>query len=214
MPKNPLNVDEYLLQGCMRCNLGGTPDCKVHLWSNIIIALRDIVLSFNLQEEIKWGVPTYTWNGKNILNLSAFKSHAALAFFKGALIQDSKDILVKPGERSQASRYLKFTALEEVSIHLNTIKDYIAQAIEIEQKGLKINFNVVEEAMPIELAEALKADSFFESAFFALTPGRQRGYKIFIAQAKQKGTRQKRVEACKPKIMQGVGLHDKYQRKK
>ncbi len=66
--------------------------------------------------------------------------------------------------------------------------------------------------MPVELAEALKADPLFESAFFALTAGRQRGYKIFITQAKQKGTRQKRVEACKPKIMQGVGLHDKYQK--
>lgn len=139
-----------------------------------------------------------------------FKSHAALAFFKGALIQDSKAILIKPGERSQASRYLKFTAAEEISVQLNTIKDYIAQAIEIEQQGLKIKFNTVEEAIPVELAEALKADSLLESAFFALTPGRQRGYKIFIAHAKQKGTRLKRVEACKPKIMQGVGLHDKY----
>lgn len=212
MAKIPLNVDEYLLQGCMRCNLGGTLDCKVHLWSDIIIALRALVLDFDLKEEIKWGVPTYTWNGKNILNVSAFKSHAALALFKGALIQDSKDILVKPGERSQASRYLKFTTMEEVSIQLHTIKDYIAQAIEIEQQGLKIKFNKVEEAMPVELAEALKADSLLESAFFALTPGRQRGYKIFIAQAKQKGTRQKRVEACKPKIMQGVGLHDKYRK--
>lgn len=205
---NP-EVDLYLETGCMRCELGGTPECKVHLWTNILKALRAIVLDCGLTEERKWGVPTYTFQGKNIVNIAAFKNFASLSFFKGALLRDSAGILVKPGENSQSGRYMPFTTLAEVQQHEADIKAYLFEAIEAEKQGLKIDFKAKNELeLPIELADKLEKLPELKAAFDALTPGRKRSYVLHISQAKQTTTRENRVEKCIPKIFQGKGFNE------
>ena len=106
---NP-QIDHYLSEGCGRCPLGGTPDCKVHNWPQELKKLRTIVLDCGLTEELKWGVPCYTFRNKNVLIVSALKDYAALSFFKGALLSDTNGMLQKPGENSQAARLIKFTS--------------------------------------------------------------------------------------------------------
>lgn len=205
---NP-EVDLYLETGCMRCELGGTPECKVHLWTNILKALRAIVLDCGLTEERKWGVPTYTFQGKNIVNIAAFKNFASLSFFKGALLRDSAGILVKPGENSQSGRYMPFTTLAEVQQHEADIKAYLFEAIEAEKQGLKIDFKAKNELeLPQELSDKLEELPELKAAFEALTPGRKRSYVLHISQAKQAATRESRVEKCIPKIFQGKGFNE------
>lgn len=209
-----LKVDQYLLEGCGRCSLGGTPDCKVHDWTAELELLRSIVLGTELNEEVKWGVPCYTYQQGNVLLLSAFRPYAAISFFKGALLNNDAGLLEKPGPNSQASRVLKFTSLDQIEENAASIKQYILQAIEVEKAGLTVAFKQNPEPIPEELAAKFAEDTTLQNAFEALTPGRQRGYILFFSAPKQAKTRLARIEKCVGKILNGEGLHDKYQRQK
>lgn len=203
-------IDEYLEIGCMRCPLGATSDCRVHNWTEELKLLREIILDTGLKEEHKWGVPCYTFNDKNVIILSALKETCTLSFFKGALLNDENNLLVKPGKNSQAARLFKFKNSDEIKSIQGQIKEYIFEAIEIEKSGLKIEYQKNPEPIPEELENFMEKDPIFKSAFEALTPGRQRGYIIYFSAAKQPKTRVSRIEKSVSKILNGVGLNDKY----
>ncbi|NND09062.1 MAG: hypothetical protein HKN87_22040 [Saprospiraceae bacterium] len=205
-----LQVDKYLIDGCMRCPLGATPACKVNDWQQELQELRSLILDVGLTEELKWGAPCYTYDGKNILMLSALKESATVSFFKGSLMKDDHGLLVAPGKNSQAARYLKITDAPQVSEWATIIKAYILEAVEIEKAGLKVPFKKNPEPIPIELENRLNEDPNLNAAFMGLTPGRQRGYIIYFSAPKQAKTREARIEKCIGKILNGEGLHDKY----
>jgi len=207
---NP-NVDKYLINGCMRCKYGGTPQCKVLNWVEELQLLRQIVLETGLTEEIKWGVPVYTKNGKNIVTVNALKQSANIGFYKGVLLNDQKKILQQQGNL-QSDRILKFNNVSEIKKIKNTIIAYIKEAILIEESGKKVEFKKNPEPIPEELLQAFEKDSVFKKAFYALTPGRQRGYIIHFSQPKQTQTRVSRIEKYKEQIFNGIGLHDTYNR--
>ena len=210
MSVGPPNVDIYLSDGCGRCPLGGTPECKVHTWTEELKILRGIILESELIEEIKWGVPCYTLNGKNVLLLSAFKEFCSISFFKGVLFKDEKAILVQPGKNSQAARLIKFTSAEEVIEVAPFIKAYIQEAIQIEKLGLTINYKQKDELLfPEELQIKFREDQKLKTAFEALTPGRQRGYVLYFSAPKQSKTRFSRIEKYTSKILEGKGFHDR-----
>lgn len=210
----PTTVDQYLIDGCMRCDLGGTPNCKVLTWTAELNLLRSIVLESALEETIKWGVPCYTINNKNVLMVSAYKHFCCISFFKGALLKDSKKILEKPGENSQTVRLLKFKNVDDISKIESDIRAYIDEAIEIEKSGKKVETKQETEPIPEELIQKFEEDSELKKAFEALTKGRQRGYILYFSAPKQSKTKHSRIEACIEKIKNGEGLHDKYQCKK
>ena len=203
-------VDKYLTEGCGRCPLGGSTDCKVHKWTSELELLRKIVLNCGLTEESKWGVPCYTFQKKNVLIVSALKEYCCISFFKGSLLSDHKNLLVKPGPNSQAARLFKFNNLDEIKKIENDIKTYIHESIEIEKAGLEVTFKKNPEPMPKELEVKFKEDPVLKTAFEALTPGRQRGYILYFSQPKQSKTKITRIEKCIPMILTGIGLHDKY----
>ncbi len=198
----------------MRCPYGGTPDCKVHRWTRELELLREIVLECGLVEELKWGAPCYTHGGKNVLMVSALRSYCCISFFKGSLLKDSKNLLEKPGEHSQAARLFKFTNLERIKEIMSDITAYIYEAIEIEKLGLKVEFKENPEPIPEELEAKFVEDPIFKTAFEALTPGRQRGYILYFSRPKQSKTRESRIEKYMPNILNGIGLHDKYKSRK
>lgn len=210
---NP-KVDKYLIDGCMRCPLGGTPECKVHTWPKELDLLRRIVHECGLTEELKWGAPCYTFQDKNVLMVSALRDYCCISFFKGSLLKDSKGLLEKPGPNSQAARLFKFASVEEIRQIEEDIKNYIFEAIEVEKAGLKVEFKKNPESITEELEQKFEEDPFFKAAFESLTPGRQRGYILFFSQPKKSETRTSRIEKCVSKILNGEGLNDKYQSKK
>lgn len=205
---NP-QVDKYLLDGCMRCKFGGTPQCKVHNWREELELLRQIVLETGLTEEIKWGVPVYTHKGKNIVSVGALKESANIGFFKGVLLSDKHKILQQQGNL-QSDRIVKFTNVKDIEKAKDVLKEYVLEAIEIEESGKKVEFKKNPESIPDELLEAFKQDPAFKQAFYALTAGRQRGYIIHFSQPKQSQTRIGRIEKYKEQIFNGIGLNDKY----
>jgi len=162
-----------------------------------------------LTEEIKWGVPVYTENGKNIVTINALKKSANIGFFKGVLLKDTHKILQQQGNL-QSDRLVKFTNIEEVEKLEDVLKSYILEAIAIEKSGKKIQFNKNPEPIPDELLQAFEDEPSFKTAFYELTRGRQRGYIIYFSQPKKSETRTNRIEKYKPQIFDGVGLNDQY----
>lgn len=211
--RNPL-VDKYLIDGCMRCDLGATPACKVLRWTAELKELRDIVLHCGLVEELKWGVPCYTYDKANVVIVSALKESCCISFFKGALLKDSQSILVKPGENSQAGRIVKFRSLEDIYSIKETLEAYVFEAIEIEKAGLKVVNDRTPEPIPEELQGRFDEDPVFRTAFESLTKGRQRGYLLYFSQAKQTKTRLARIEKWTDRILKGEGMHDQYKSQK
>ncbi|MFA9390402.1 MAG: YdeI family protein [Prolixibacteraceae bacterium] len=203
-------VDVYFTEGCGRCPFGGTPRCKVNNWSEELQLLRKIVLDCGLNEESKWGVPCYTFKKRNIVIVSAFKEYCALSFFKGALLNDAKGILVQQTENVQAARQIRFINIQKILDLEPILKAYVFEAVEVEKTGLKIPLKEQEKLeYPEEFQHKLDEIPFLKSAFEALTPGRQRGYLYYFSQAKQSRTRESRIEKCIPQILVGKGINDR-----
>lgn len=206
---NP-KVDVYFTAGCGRCPLGNTPQCKVNKWQAELEQLRTILLDSPVTEELKWGVPCYTFEKSNILLIGAFKDYCAISFFKGALLKDADGILSKPGENSQAARVVRFTSVREIAEMEAILKAYIVEAVEVEKAGLKVNFKKPSEfTIPEEFQNKLDELPALKTAFEALTPGRRRGYILYFSQPKQSQTRAARVEKCMRQILVGKGLNDR-----
>ena len=200
----------YFTAGCGRCAKGGTSDCKViSTWQAELAALRALVLASGLTEECKWGVPCYTANRGNVVIIHSFKDYCALLFFKGALLKDAKGILIQQTENVQAARQLRFTDVRDIVAMKSTIKAYLQEAIAVEKAGLKVSMKPTAKfAMPEEFQAKLDTSPALKTAFEALTPGRQRGYLLHFAAAKQSKTREARIEKCTPQILNGKGLLD------
>lgn len=178
-------------------------------WQNAYTQLRTIALDCGLNEELKWGCPCYTSGKKNIVLIHGFRDYCALLFFKGALLKDSGKILVQQTERVQSVRQIRFTGASQITKMKAQIKKYIFEAVEVEKAGLRVELKKTGEyPVPDEFKAALDKKPALKKAFYALTPGRQRGYLTYFAQAKQSATRKARVEKYTPQILRGKGLND------
>jgi uncharacterized protein YdeI (YjbR/CyaY-like superfamily) len=178
-------------------------------WQKETQQLRKIVLDCDLKEELKWGCPCYTFEGKNIVLIHVFKEYCALLFFKGALLNDPEKILIQQTENVQSARQIRFTNLTEIVKIAPVIKAYIYKAVEVEEAGLKVPLKKTKDfAIPEEFQKKLDEMPSLKIAFEALTPGRQRGYIFYFKQPKQSKTRETRVEKYIEKIFAGKGLDD------
>jgi uncharacterized protein YdeI (YjbR/CyaY-like superfamily) len=183
---------------------------KAQRWQEEFKKLRMIVLDCGLTEELKWGKPCYTFQKSNVVILQGFKEYCALMFFKGALLKDANGILIKPGERTQAGRQIRFTHVREIVEMEPVLKAYIDEAIEVEKAGLKVNFKKTSDfIIPEEFQNKLDEIPALKTAFDTLTPGRQRAYILYFSTPKQSKTRESRVEKCIKRILDGKGLNDR-----
>jgi uncharacterized protein YdeI (YjbR/CyaY-like superfamily) len=182
---------------------------KAKKWQEEFKKLRMIVLDCGLTEELKWGVPCYTFQKSNIVLMHGFKEYCALLFVKGALLKDAKAILITQTEHTQAARQIRFTNVREIAEMEPTLKAYVHEAIEVEKAGLKVDFKkTIEYTIPEEFQKKLDENSALKTAFDALTPGRQRAYILYFSAPKQSKTRESRVEKYTKQILNGKGLND------
>ena len=177
-------------------------------WHEELKQLRTIVLSCGLNEELKWGVPCYTLQERNVVLIHVFKEYCALLFFKGAILKDPKGILIQQTEHVQAGRQIRFTNAQEIAELKPDLKAYIHAAIEVEKAGLKVELKKELDPVPEEFQNKLDENPALKTAFNALTPGRQRGYILYFSAPKQSKTRYSRVEKYTQQILEGKGLND------
>jgi len=178
-------------------------------WQEEINKLRMIVLSCQLTEELKWGVPCYTYENSNVVLIHVFKEYCALLFVKGVLLQDARGLLIRQTQNVQAGRQIRFTNVQEIELIESILKDYILEAVEVEKSGLEVEFKKEKEfVIPEELQKEFDESPSLKTAFEALTPGRQRAYILYFSAPKQASTRQARVKKSMQQILGGKGLND------
>ncbi|RFM31200.1 YdeI/OmpD-associated family protein [Chitinophaga silvisoli] len=189
-----------------------TPDeffAHLSQWKEELLTLRRILLKTGLEETFKWGKPTYTANGKNIVGVSDFKSYCGLWFFQGALLEDKAKVLINAQEGTKAMRSMRFASVKEIDEKL--IKAYVAEAVANEAKGLKITADKNKPLIiPEELQQLLDANPALKEKFAAFNKTNQRDFAEHISTAKQEKTKLARLEKVRTLIEQGIGLHDKY----
>lgn len=182
---------------------------KAGKWQEAYEQLRMLVLECGLTEELKWGVPCYTFQKGNVVLIHGFKEYCAILFPKGALLKDTDGILIQQTDNVQAARQVRFTHVGEIIELKQVLKTYIFQAIEVERTGLKVEMKKTSEfAVSEEFQAKLDENPVLEKAFKALTPGRQRAYLLHFSQPKQAKTREARIEKCMEAILNGLGLND------
>lgn len=194
----PKSVDEYI--------------ARHKKWQKSLNYLKDLISDTELSETIKWGQPTYTLNGRNVLAIGAFKEHYGIWFFNGALLNDPHNYLHNAQEgKTKAMRQLRFSSFKEIDDDI--VIDFVYQAIKNQKAGKEVKINPTREAdIPPFLEESFSKDNELKSKFDELTPGRQREYSEYISTAKQDATKQRRLDKIIPMIKKGVGLNDKYQK--
>jgi uncharacterized protein YdeI (YjbR/CyaY-like superfamily) len=175
-------------------------------WEAEIAEMRRVLAGLAMKEDCKWGKPTYTMDGKNIVIMQGFKEYFALGFFQGALLKDPKNVLVQLGQ-VHVGRVMKFTSVKDIIAKAATIKAYVREAIAVAKAGLRMEPKKTSDfPVPEELTERFRSDPRFKRAFEALTPGRQRSYLHHFAAAKQLSTRVARIEKARPAIFEGRGF--------
>lgn len=178
-------------------------------WQNEMDKLRTIAINCDLTEEIKWGKPCFTFLKKNIVIIIPLKESCALTFFKGALLKDSKRILKRIGEHTQAGRWIKFTSVKEITALQSSLRSYLYEAIELEESGKKVKLKKPSKfVIPDQLQTMLNDNAALKASFEGLTPGRKKSYIFHIASAKQAKTREARAERCVPMILSGRGFNE------
>lgn len=178
-------------------------------WQKEFEQLRSIILDCQLTEELKWGVPCYNYEGKNVVLMHGFKEYCAILFVKGVLLKDAQGILVIQTENTQVARQIRFTNVQEIVDREAILKAYIREAIEVEKAGLKADLKKTAEfKVPVEFQSKLDEIPALKTAFHALTPGRQRAYLLYFDQPKLSKTREARVEKYMQYILDGKGLND------
>lgn len=179
-------------------------------WMNLLTQLREILLSTELEETIKWRAPVYTINGKNVVGIGAFKNHASLWFFQGVFLTDANNKLVNAQEeKTKALRQWRFDS-NDIGDKL-LIKEYILEAIDNQKQGKQVKPNRnIEVVIPAVLKLELEKNSTFKVAFEKLTKGKQKEYANHIGEAKREATKLSRLQKIVPLVLEGKGLYDKY----
>jgi uncharacterized protein YdeI (YjbR/CyaY-like superfamily) len=180
---------------------------SARLWREEAIELRKILLRTDLSEDLKWGKPCYTHDGKNICIIQRMNGFLALLFFKGALLKDPDNVLEVQGPNSRGGYRLRFTSVQNIAKMAKTVKAYVREAIEVEKAGLKVE-TAADLNLPEELVDKLAQDPELKAAFDKLTPGRKRGYVLHFSDAKQAKTRAARIDRYRSKILTGKGLQE------
>jgi uncharacterized protein YdeI (YjbR/CyaY-like superfamily) len=179
-------------------------------WRNEMKALREVLLDCGLTEQLKWGEPCFTAAGRNIAIMQPFKPHLALMFFKGALLDDPAGALRSQGPNTQSAMRLEFTSAEQVAELESTVRSLVEEAVAVEEAGLEVPKKPVSDyEVPDEFEKRLAEDEEYREGFEALTPGRRKSYLLHFGAARQSKTRERRIERCRPKIMEGKGLNER-----
>lgn len=183
---------------------------KQREWQVELEFLRSILLTLEIEETVKWGVPTYTVNGKNVVGLGAFKSYVGLWFFQGALLADKSGLLVNAQEgKTKAMRQLRFNSIDEID--RATVEKYVKEAIANQLAGRAVKVERQKEfSIPTELKNLLADDPIINDQFTRLPSYKQKEYCEFIETAKREATRQSRLEKIRPLLVAGKGLNDQY----
>ena len=180
-------------------------------WDAQLRQLIGVMEQTGLTASIKWGAPVYSLDGKNVIGLGAFKNHIAIWFFQGVFLKKNTALLVNAQEgKTKALRQIRFERNDNISNA--SIIPYIEEAIANQKAGLQLKVKPKPLEIPEELENTLNSNKLLDKAFHDLSPGKQKEYAQYIAEAKKQATRTNRIKKIEPLILQGIGLNDRYKK--
>lgn len=182
---------------------------KKSQWSEGLQLLRKWLSDSPLEETIKWGAPTYTYEGKNLIGIGAFNNYFGLWFFQGVFLKDEANLLVNAQEnKTKALRQMRFESTEDLDEEI--IRAYIRESIENQKAGKVLQVKRQKLVVPEILSKALQNDQALNKAYNQLLPGKQKEYANYIKEAKKDSTKANRLQKIIPLIKAGRGLNDQY----
>jgi len=186
---------------------------KAGKWENLMRQIRSVLLETELKEEVKWGIPSYTFNGSMVIGMAGFKNWLALWFYQGVFLSDPNALLVSGTEgKTKGQRQWRIKSEDEFDLAI--LQQFVNEAIENARAGKSITIEKNKQVeIPSELAQALKENAALAAIFEAMSPSHRREYAEYVAEAKQEATRLRRVEKIVPMILSKAGLNDKYKGK-
>ena len=180
-------------------------------WNEELKLLRSTLLKSGLEESVKWGMPAYTYQNKNIVGIGAFNSYVGLWFHQGVFLKDEQKKLMNAQEnKTKAMRQWRFNHCEEIDEKL--ILKYVKEAIQNQIDGKEIKPKRTNKTLiiPAILQKALDSNSDLISKFESLSPGKKREFADYISTAKRESTKTSRLSKIIPMILSGIGLNDQY----
>ena len=183
-------------------------------WHQELVLLRETALAQKLDETIKWGFPVYTYQGKNVVGLGAFKSYVGLWFFQGGLLKDQNNHLMNAQDgKTKAMRQWRFKDLRDIKKSMKLIEIYLQEAIDNQKKGLTIKPERNKPVdIPKELQDALSTETDLQNHFNNLSLSKRRDFAEYITTAKRSETKLKRLVKILPMIKAGIGMNDQYKK--
>lgn len=180
-------------------------------WAKELATLREILVDTEMDETLKWGMPTYTVGGKNVIGLAGFKNHFCLWFHQGAFLSDPDKILVNAQEgKTKGMRHMRFESAKDIKKRI--VKKYVAEAIKNQKAGKEIKsakpVKRTLDSLPAELDAKLKRSKVLNEKFQALSAARRKDYAEYISSAKRADTKKKRMDQIIPMIKAGQPLSD------
>lgn len=187
---------------------------KQERWADALTILRNLILSTELKEEVKWGMPTYTLDKKIVVTIAGFKNHFCLWFHQGVYLKDAEKLLLNAQKgKTQAMRQMRFESKKDIKKRI--VKSYVKEAIQNQKEGKALPKAKVVKSFKMAplLKEALSKNKKLNKAFEELSFYKRKDYSNYINEAKRESTKLSRLEKIKPLISQGKGLMDKYNKK-
>ena len=183
---------------------------QLEIWSQEMVKLRKIMLTLGIDETLKWSIPVYVANGKNVAGIIALKNYFGIWFFQGALLTDPESVLINAqADKTKAQRQWRFTCIKALKVR--TIKRYVLEAVSLAEQGKEIKPNRNKPVnIPRELAQALAANPAAKKAYDLMSKSCRREYADHISDAKKTETKVRRIEKIMPMILKTEGLNDKY----
>lgn len=177
-------------------------------WEEAMILLREIMLDSGLEECIKWNMPVYTLNGKNVAGIVAFKTYAGIWFYQGVFLKDKHKLLYAADDGTGAVRQWRFKDVEQIRDRIEDIIEYLEEAIQNMRLG-KIQKPNLNKPIPVpdELKQAFKDDPMLKKAYIVLSKSKRRDYGRYIEQAKLQETRNRRLKRVIELIREGRELY-------
>jgi len=181
---------------------------KFPKWKDAFMEIRDAMIKTEMLETVKWGMPTYQINGKNVVGFAGFKNHFGVWFHNGSFLKDTHKVLENAQEgKTRGMRHIKYTATDQVN--RKVLEEYLLEAIQNQKDGKEIKVKrVKKDVSKVAVSEFIK--TYLSDDALAqldkLTISRRNEYIEYIDSAKRESTKFSRLEKVQPLIEAGKPL--------
>lgn len=162
-----------------------------------------------VEETLKWGMPSFVYRGRILCGMAAFKQHASFSFWQGAQVVGAERAGEGMGQFGRLSKLGDLPGKRDMGAQLK-------RAMALIEAGVGKSPGQARERkpspkLPDDLAAALAGNPAARTTYAGFPPGQQREYVEWIESAKREPTRRARVAQAVEWMAQGKRRNWKYE---